>query len=197
MASYEDFLDAVKKTALTPSLSTFVIEFEQYLNENGLLPNWRGWLDVVNCGAFYENLLRTQIYVCPTTGGAYSHSRCEYMGMYWWKSVRRVATILGVVDVDPAEGGEAHLLWNNTGAGELSDEDLITLAKEKYIIAYPDRDWVGRVFVLGPLVETDFIKDSRGGMLGSKQYFNVKPLSPISAQDLGNKLSGLAWSTLK
>lgn len=195
-ASYEGFLEAIRLPTLTPSLSTLVDDFELYLNENSLLSNWRGWLDVVNCGAFFEKLIETGVYVCLTTGGPYKHGRCEYLGMYWWKSVRRVATILGVVDVDAIKEGEANILWNNTAQGEISDEKLIELARQRFYNAYPDKDWIGRVFVLGPLIETDFQKDSRGGMLGSKQYFDVKKLKADSIEDLAKKLKKYDWSSI-
>lgn len=194
-ASFEDFLAAVRSATLPLGLSSQVDDFEQYLNAQGLLPNWRGWLDVVNCGEFHSQQEKFGVYVCPAMSGSYSHQRCEYLGMYWHKAVRQIASILGVVDVDPADGGEATVLWNNDAAAH-PDTTLIALARERFATSWPGADWEGRVFVLGPLYVTDFQKDSSGGMRSTKQYFDVRDFKPASAEDLADKLRDVVWSDL-
>lgn len=194
-ASFEHFLAAIRAASLTLSLTALADDFEQYLNETSLLPNWRKQLDVVNCGEFHSLQVEAGVYVCPAQGGAYSHRRCEYLGMYWDKAVNKVASILGVVDVDPAEGGTAEILWNNDRAGGLTDAALITQAQQRFYHAWPDRDWVGRVFVLGTLFDTRFEKDSSGGMLGSKQYFWVGgDIQAQNAEELARALRNHTWS---
>lgn len=193
--SFESFLAAVRSASLTLSLTSQLDDFEQYMNEQGLLPNWRGQLDVVNCGEFHSQQEKFGVYVCPASGGAYSHRRCEYLGMYWDKAVWQVADILGVVDVDPSEGGTAEVLWNNDPTGYTNDT-LIDLARQRFEASWPGADWEGRVFVLGPLQATHFLKDSPGGMMGAKQYFDISSLKPASAKDLATKLRGIGWSDL-
>lgn len=195
-ASFESFLAAVRSASLTLALTSQIDDFELYLNEQELLPNWRGQLDVVNCGEFHSQQEKFGVYVCPASGGAYSHRRCEYLGMYWDKAVRQVADILGVVDVDPGEDGTAEVLWNNDLAAH-SDAALITLARQRFADSWPQADWEGRVFVLGPLQATHFLKDSSGGMMGAKQYFDVRDLKATSAEDLAAKLRDIAWSDLQ
>ena len=56
-----------------------------------------------------------------------------------------------------------------------------------------DWEFPTRVFLLGSRFETDFAKDSSGGMWGTKKYFDVAGLEPRSAQDLAEKLRGMAW----
>ena len=53
-----------------------------------------------------------------------------------------------------------------------------------------------RVFLLGEPHETDFRKDSKGGMVGSKQYFDIGELAPEDSRDLAEKLKGRSWSDL-
>ena len=191
--TFEEFLDAVQQPNLSSSLAETIQDFKQYLNGASLLPNWKNWLDVCNCGAFHSQLVSEGVYICPAAGGAYKHDRCQYLGMYWHKSVRQVAEILGVVDVAEGEDGEAKLLWNNSSK---SNQDLMDMARAKRVALYPDEDWDTRVFVLGPLIETDFVKDSTGGMLGSKRYFSVEDLSPSSVEELAEKLKNKKWSDL-
>ncbi|MDO7887914.1 PD-(D/E)XK nuclease family protein [Hymenobacter cheonanensis] len=192
--TFEDFVTAVQQPNISPALAEAVEDFKGYLNGASLLPNWRNWLDVCNCGAFHSQLVSENVYICPASGGAYKHDRCQYLGMYWWKSVRQVAEIWGVVDIAEGENGEAKLLWNNTNR---PNQELLDIARTKRIALYPDEDWATRVFVLGPLVETNFEKDSHGGMLGSKRYFGVHDLDPINTADLAEKLRAYSWSDLE
>ena len=191
--TFEEFLEAVRQPNLSPSLVETVEDFKQYLNGASLLPNWKGWLDVCNCGAFHSQLVAEGVYICPAAGGAYKHDRCQYLGMYWQKAVHQIAEIWGVVDVAEGENGEAKLLWNNTSR---RDQELIDIARAKRVALYPDEDWATRVFVLGPLVGTYFEKDSYGGMLGSKRYFGVHDLAPTDINDLAQKLYDYSWSDL-
>ena len=57
-------------------------------------------------------------------------------------------------------------------------------------------DYPSRVFVLGKLYDTYFTKDSSGGMMWSKQYFDISKLESIDAEDLASKLKGKLWSEL-
>ncbi|MCC2547429.1 hypothetical protein LJY25_13320 [Hymenobacter sp. BT175] len=193
VASFETFLNAVRQSSLTPTLSAMVDDLEQYFNEMGLLPHWRGWLDVSNCSQFAGRLVQAQVYICPATGGAYSHSRCEYLGMYRDKAVRHIGVIRGVVDLYADDSTK--VLWINDG----TDKDtLIEEARQRFTDAYPgDTDWDARVFVLGPLADTHFYKDTHGGMRSSREYFSVRHLGATSIEDLAETLRQQSWSKLK
>ncbi len=192
--TFEEFLEAVQQPTLSPSLSETISDFKQYLNGASLLPNWKGWLDVCNCGQFHTQLVSEGVYICPAAGGAYKHDRCQYLGMYWSKAVRQIAEVWGVVDIAEGNGGDAKLLWNNT---DKPAQELIDIARDKREKLYLDEDWATRVFVLGPLTETYFEKDSYGGMLGSKRYFGVHELEPTGIEDLAAKLRNNVWSDLE
>jgi hypothetical protein len=56
---------------------------------------------------------------------------------------------------------------------------------------------VFRVFLLGPVFATTFRKDSPGGMLGSKQYFDVSRLQPKDVEDLATELRGQVLSAFQ
>ena len=161
--------------------------------------DWVSKLDVVNCGAFHSTQVEHKVYACPAKKGAYSHKRCEYLGMYWGKSVQRVARIRGVVDIDPAGKVEARVWWNNEDPLVLSDTDLIEHAKERLELCFPIDTKVShrnphRVFVLGEPILTDFRKTSDGGMFTSKMYFNVERYQPTSAANLAEILSTKTWA---
>jgi hypothetical protein len=51
-----------------------------------------------------------------------------------------------------------------------------------------------RVFLLENLYSTDYIKDSPGGMFGSKIYLSIENLEANNAEDLAKKLLGKKYS---
>ena len=51
-----------------------------------------------------------------------------------------------------------------------------------------------RVFLLEKLIQTNFIKDSPGGMREHNLYLNVEKLKVNGAHELAQKLDGKKWS---
>ena len=81
--------------------------------------------------------------------------------------------------------------WTNTN--EKKDDlkkEVVSLIKSKNIVLPK------RIFLLDKLYPTNFIKDSSGGMFGSKQYFDISSLGVTNAQDLANALNGKKWSEI-
>lgn len=188
-AGFEDFLAKLKIPGLPKNLSDAVAEFEYFLNEENLLPSWKDRLDVINCAAIPEDILNGGVYMCPAEGGAYSHRRARYFGMYRNKRVDHLAEIEAVVDVD-LDANTTEMNWNN---GHKTDGELIKSAKQKVKELRPDSGPT-RVFLLGRIHSTDFQKDSSGGMQSSKRYFDVAHLGAKSAAELADLLRGKQWS---
>lgn len=189
--SYEQFISVLSTPELLMSkrLQDTAKELRAYLDENGQLPKWASYLDVINCAGIPEDILLHNVYMCPATGGAYSHYRCKYFGMYKNKAVIKIAEIRSVVDV--LSQNEAIIKWVNTP--NENNEDILREAINKVINARPD-EYPTRVFLLGELHDTSFVKDSPGGMLGSKQYFDISKVNAKDPKELAQKLSSLKWS---
>ena len=186
--SFDDLIQSLEALEhVTKNLSDIISDFRNYLDECGLLPSWKRWLDVVNCAVFPEEVQEGNVYMCPTTGGVYNHKRCQFFGMYRNRHVERIAVIEAVVDLISEE--EQKLKWKNV---ETCNTDLIAIAKEKRRNWRPD-DYPVRVFVLGDFYETDFIKDT-GGNMRTKQYFDIGSLEPEGPEDLAEKLRNTVWS---
>ena len=81
------------------------------------------------------------------------------------------------------------MLWKNN---DRTEKELIYVAVERFRnrgdIRYPTR-----VFILDDFYATDFRKETPGGMMGSKQYFDLKKLNIANTQDLAEKLKGKTW----
>ncbi|MBS1252118.1 MAG: hypothetical protein MAG451_01154 [Anaerolineales bacterium] len=170
--SFEDFISALQIPHLPKRLTDTVSELCAYLDEEGLLPVWKELLDVVNCARRPEDILEARVYLCPASGGAYSHSRCRFFGMYRKKRVERIAKIRAVVDVESKD--VASVKWRNAPAKKSAlESEAVMVVAERRPGEYPYR-----VFLLGELFKTNFVKDSPGGMMGSKRYFSVFSLEP-------------------
>lgn len=187
--SFEEFLEAIRAQNFSKNFADMFADFENYLDEQELLPRWKNRLDVVNCSGRPSEVIKENVYVCPAKGGAYKHSRSRFFGMYRRKSVQRVALIDAVIDL--SNEADAKIRWKNV---DVSDAELISRAAEKRVRLRPSAD-VLRVFLLGQLHETDFKKPTKGGMQGSKRYFDVEKLAPSDAADLATKLRGKSWDS--
>ena len=77
--SFDDLIQSLEALEhVTKNLSDIISDFRNYLDECGLLPSWKRWLDVVNCAVFPEEVQEGNVYMCPTTGGVYNHKRCQF-----------------------------------------------------------------------------------------------------------------------
>jgi hypothetical protein len=186
--SFEEFFDALPKDKVSKNLSDMLDDFEAYLDEGGLLPRWKHRLDVVNCSGRPSEITAENVYICPAKSGAYNHSRARFFGMYRGKTVSRVAVIEAVVDL--AGNGGSGIRWKNVDTPEA---ELVARAVEKRNRLRPGADPV-RVFLLGPLYETDFKKPTKGGMQTSKRYFDVEKLGASDAAELAERLRGKSWA---
>ena len=190
--TFRELLDAVRLPGLTPSLNSTIDELEQYLNHGNFLPDWKGRLDACNCAQFSSKQVTNNVYICPAGSGSYSHNRAEFLGLYWNKYVRYIASVRGVVDL--YQDGTHRILWINDGSAA---EEIVALAHQRFTDTYlTNTKWDARVFVLTPLVETAFHKNTPGGMRG-KEYFWVKKLLPASIEELSDKLRQADWRKLK
>jgi hypothetical protein len=193
--SFEEFLEAVRIDGLSKNLEDTVDELETYMDTENLLPDWKHMLDVCNCASNIEEQYDHNVYICPATGGSYSHKRCRYFGAYNDKHAQVVSEILGVVELDSKNPDEATVQWNNSD--ELSDESLIEEAIKRKYASRPNRTENARVFVLGELHDTRLKKDSKGGMINSKRYFDVEDFGAANAAQLAGALDGVGWSELE
>lgn len=185
--SFEEFINAIKTEHLPKNLEDTVSDFNDYLNNENLLPTWQYYMDVVNCAGFPEVVNDGNVYMCPTDGGSYNHARCKYFGMYRNKRVEKVASIEAVADVESES--EVKIKWVN-GSMKKNDVKAVAMKKVKdFRGSYP-----ARVFLLGELYDTNFIKDSKGGMMGSKQYFDISSLNVKNSKELADALSDKTWS---
>lgn len=192
--SFDDLvnaIEAIEELRLSKHISDAVQDLRGYLEREELLLSWPNLLDVINCAGYPNDVLKDQVYICPVAGGAYSHRRCKYFGMYSEKQVKKLALIKAVIDVESKD--HAELLWKNV----VQDESvLLKEAKDKVVKLRPGK-FPNRIFLLGELYDTSFTKDSWGGMFGSKRYFDISKFKVQNVAELADTLEGKEWSELK
>ena len=192
VVTFEDLLSELNELDLPKRLQDLVDELEYFFDEESLLPRWKNKLDVVNCTGSADKVVEHGIYTCPTTGGAYSHRRCKYFGVYGGKKlVDYVCEIRAVLDFE--DGECTKLSWQNT------DEDRALLIEEstyKLQMLHQSNDTV-RTFLLGKRYPTKFVKGTSGGMQQSKQYFDITKLQANNAEHLAKLLESHKWSDLR
>lgn len=188
--SFQEFIEALNIEGLIKNTKDAISDFQLYLDEQNLLPKWQTRLDVINCVGIPEDVLEGNVYMCPAESGAYSHKRSKYFGMYRNKKVEKIALIEAVVDV--VDQGSAELKWKNTQG---SNKEFLDKAIEK--VSTLRKEYPIRVFLLGELFHTSFIKDTSGGLQGSKVYFDIADLKASDEEELAELLNGMVWSQLK
>ncbi len=195
--SFEDYVGVLDNISdkLPRYLSASIGELRSYLDEQGLLPVWKQTIDIVNCAGSKQFIEENKAYVCLASGGAYSHRRCKYFGVYSNKKVEKVAEIRAVIDYD-MDDNSLKKLWINTDERE---DVLFNEAKELADAAVTNGQitWKPiRIFLLSDLYDTEFIKDSKGGMYSSKIYMQM-PSDINNAENLADYLRNKKWSDIR
>lgn len=190
--TFEDFVGSLEQVCNSEYLRNLLDEFKLYLDRNGRLPKWKYLLDVVSCSGTLAEI-EQGVYMCPDTGGAYSHRRAKYFGPYSSKKVADIFEINAIVVIEK-NLGEAKIKWKNK---TINDETLIEEARQKL------RNWQRRidenksvplqVFLLDNRQETNFVKETSGGMLQSKKYFWDIATDCKNSQELAEKLRDKYW----
>lgn len=190
--TFEDFVGSLEQVCNSEYLRNLLDEFKLYLDRNGRLPKWKYLLDVVSCSGTLAEI-EQGVYMCPDTGGAYSHRRAKYFGPYSSKKVADIFEINAIVVIEK-NLGEAKIKWKNKN---IKDETLIEEARQKL------QNWQWRidenksvplqVFLLDNRQETSFVKETSGGMLQSKKYFWDIAIDCKNSQELAEKLRDKNW----
>lgn len=210
--SFRAFIEAVRRDGMPVGLKATAMELEGYFAEANLLGNWRNQLVIVNCGRTMHEV-DAGAYLCPRIGASYSFAPSRVFGNYRDKCTDQIREIRGIVDVHRLEDGpltpegkrgvktgiafvlEGGLFaWVHFNAGVASNEDLASLAADfaQRFRSGQLNDGV-RSILLGAPHATEFRKDTKGGMIGTKRYFDV-PDEDLEA--IAHLLRHRTWSEL-
>ena len=190
--TFEDFVGSLEQVCNSEYLKNLLEEFKIYLDHNGRLPKWKYLLDVVSCSGTMEEI-NQEVYMCPDTGGAYSHRRAKYFGPYASKQVANIFEIKAIVVIEK-NLGEAKIKWKN---GTSKSEAIIEEARTKLQMwkwrIDENKSVPLQVFLLDKREPTNFRKETSGGMLQSKKCFWDIATDCKTSKELADKLLNKNW----
>ncbi len=194
--TFQEFLSQLKINKVNDEYYLrFLEEFEEFLENENLLPAWKTTLDIVNCASSI-NEAKMGLYLCPDTKGAYSHKRTKYFAPYKNKKIESIFEIDAVLIMNyDKEIVIERIKYNNS---DYPFQKLKTKAIE-LIKKLPHRidelkKYPLQIFLLSNEAHTEFIKDSNGGLFGSKKYFHNIAKDVSNSKELATKLQGKVWS---
>lgn len=188
--SFEKLLSVLESVDSSDSFKNFLRQFREYLERNEYFPKWKNLLEVVNCAGTIDEVHNHNVFMCPNTGGVYSHRRAKFFGGYKSKNVKFIHEIKAIVIIEQ-NFENCYIRFNNTSA---SSDELIKEAifKIKNITHREEeiRNNGLQVFLLENPFEVNFRKNSDGGMYGNKKYFwdIAKKYNAKNSQELANAL---------
>jgi hypothetical protein len=188
--SFEDFVETLESVDSSDVFKKFLAEFRTYLDRNGYFPSWKYLLEVVNCASTIHEVHDQNVFMCPNTGGVYSHRRAKYFGGYKWKNVKYIHEIKAVVVVEK-DYDNVYVQWNNSNE---SANELIQEAKNKISLWKYRQDEIRnngiQVFLLENPYEVNYQKTSKGGLYGNKKYFwnLAKELNATNSEELATEI---------
>lgn len=188
--TYEDFIALIEIYCKSEFLSKQFEEFYYFLDKQKLLQTWKNRLDVVNCVSCIEEINKG-FYICPDVGRTYAHRRAMYFGAYKDKTVKYLCRIEAVASVSE-NMGKVEIKWNN---GTMDEREIQEKAR-KYIQEHREdenRSKPMQVFILSNCKEVHFVKQSSGGLWGSKIYFENIAKDCQNIDELANIIDGQTW----
>lgn len=193
--SFETLVDTLEEIPTSERFSKMLQEFREFLDREGNLPKWKTLLDVVNCKKSKKEIIDKKAYICPDTGGPYSHRRSKYFGVYANKAVSCIFEIIGVVSIGINQE-EISVKWKNV---EIEDDKICSMA-EKVLSKKRVEDNKGKpleVFLLENAEKTNFKKESLGPLWGTKIYFENVAIDCENSRELAEKLKGKKWKDFR
>jgi hypothetical protein len=167
-------------------------DYEEYCFESGLIDDSENWMRAVTCGLSYEENFKYDLYYDPSGRG---YSKHGYIGVYYSKAIRGVGKVVNVVTVDMV-GKDLKVL--------AADNEVTDDQKKRIIGAMTDaeseRDWdiyTGhKFFIVDKFIETDFVKETKFPLQGTK-FFDLTKLLGVkklpATQLIADALSKETW----
>lgn len=176
-SKYIDTIKSICKNNVNKLIENLIDEFENYLDRNNLLYDWKNRIDIISCRNT-QNEITQLLYACPNQNGAYSHKKSKYFGSYIAnRKINYVANIDAVVirELDKYTGKVVYSTkWKNI---KESDQKLHDIAETRFQKCEQWRIDEGKqkalqLFLLSDLRPINLIR--KKGCVETKTYVTVK-----------------------
>lgn len=140
-------------------------DFSKYCNDNGLISNEKYKLLLVPTGRTFEWNKEHKMYFCPKQ---WHRQRFTFFGLYKSKSVRAIYKIENIIIADYDSNTEK--LTIHTDSKEYTEEQKVRLKKGLKALGQSHSGFKYYIFPENKIGinETDFRKDSKGGIQGHR-----------------------------
>lgn len=176
-------------------MKELILDYEAFCSETGLIDNVDTKMRVILAGVTYEQNMENNIYYAPSNRG---YQNYKYLGLYKDKAVRGIGEVIGSADIRYRLNSD-ELIIDEIQIGTITDEQKGTIkkvileAKEKYGYIISDGH---RFFFVKKYYATEFIKTSKGGLMGQK-YFDLADIDgykqEMNAEQIAELLRGKQW----
>jgi hypothetical protein len=167
-------------------------DYEEYCINDGLIYDNDSWMRVVTCGWTLNENFQYNLYYHRAGTGYSDHS---YVGIYSQKSVVGVGKLENIVAADLID--DAIQVVDSTAPVTTRQQQNI---QQAMAAARENNGWdikVGhRFFCVEEFIQTDFKKNTRGPLQGTK-FFNLKDLLGLQklpdTREIATLLNGVTW----
>lgn len=193
--TYQDLVGQLQELAKTYQhehyLQRLNEDFESYCIGMELMPRSNNLLRAMACGQSYDLNVKHQFYFDLASRG---YSDFKFLGIYKGKSVRHIGLIENVVVADWDETNGLMTKYAKNPFTEHQQKKLIEAIKESVETGWEvSRDC--RFFLLKDFVETDFKKESPGGIFRVRYFDLDKVLGqvPTEVHEIAELLKSKTW----
>jgi len=193
--TFQDVIEKSKQSfANEEEMLALINDYESFCSEMGLLPRDQYTLFVPPCGQSYLDNIEYRLYYHPTTS---NRRKAKYLGIYYDKSVRAIGQIGKVIvcNIDH-DSRKVSIPEGNEKITEDEEERIFDAS-----VNAQKRGWdisVGHKFyLLCDMENTDFHKESPGGIMGHRYFYLEEVLGtkpPNNLAELAVLLREHTWT---
>ena len=172
------------------SIRPIIDDYIEYCNEAGLFDQSRHLMRIVPCGVSFDLNKKYGMYFQPSDRGYTNH---RYLGVYKEKAVRVIWEIDSVFDISYIDGVLRKDLIQGRSTDDYDEKIVHMIQDAKTECGYAVE--TGSRFFCGSPVETNYIKNSSGGIQGARfvnVHAEVDEFEGI--EELAAKLATMSWS---
>ena len=192
VATFEEIIESYERVLGERDfeIKDILQEYEQYCEEEGLLPRVDHMMRVVSCGISFDENILFNLYYDPAHRAYRNH---KYLGLYKSKSIKAIGEIENIIYANKT--GNNLNITNYTQPVSESQRnrisEVISSAKTHYDIQKNHK-----FFLVKQFFPTDFQKTTKGGIM-SQKYFDLKKVLDVEelpiTETIADILSGLNW----
>lgn len=178
-------------------MKELIQDYEAFCSETKLIDNSDTKMRTVLTGRTFEQNMENNIYYAPSERG---YQNYKYLGLYKDKAIRGIGVVICSVDATYNFKSEK-LTVGKPQLGKITSEQehtikkVIVEAKEKMGIDISEGH---RFFLVDKYYETEFIKPTKGGLMGTK-YFDLADIDGyqknMTSKEVANLLNGKLWDS--